>query len=101
MLGMLHAAVLAGAVTCKEPDRPAKVLRAVIPVEPQIAQMQGIHGTVVVLVTLAPDGTVTDARIDSSPSAVLNASALAAARASTFQGAIHDCVPVGATYSFY
>jgi TonB family protein len=97
MLGMLPTA----AVTCAVPNRPAKVMRAAPVDEPQIAQMQGLTGTVVVIVTLAPDGTVTDARVSSSPSSVLNASALAAARASTYEGAIRDCVPVGATSTFY
>src|SRR5437870_5653114 len=77
--------------TCARPNVPATTLRAVEPDTPQIAQQQGISGTVQVIVSLDSSSHVTGTRIQTSPSAVLNSAALSAARQSTFQTEIRDC----------
>jgi len=53
-----------------------------------------------VTITLDAQSRVTAAAIAQSPSPLLNDAALAAARASQFQTAIRDCVPVGDTFNF-
>lgn len=88
------------AQACARPNVAARVTNAVTPDVPAMAQQQGISGSVQIVVSLDADGRVTAARIQSSPSAVLNAAALAAARQSTYQTAIRDCVPVAVDYLF-
>lgn len=80
---------------CATPDTAPQVLRLVQPSTPPLAQQQGITGDVVVRVTLDGSGAVTAAQIVSSPSAILNQAALAAARASTYQPGLVHCVPGG------
>ena len=65
-----------------------------------MAQQQGIQGIVRVTVSLNADSRVVGTRIVSSPSAIVNQSALAAARESTFQTEIRDCRPIAADYLF-
>jgi TonB family protein len=60
-----------------------------------MAQQQGIVGDVVVRVTLDGSGAVTAVQIRTSPSAILNNAALAAARASTYQPGLQNCTPGG------
>jgi TonB family protein len=79
---------------------PATTLRAVEPDMPTIAQQQGIQGTVQVIVSLDATSHVTATKIQSSPSNVLNAPALSAARQSQFQTEIRDCKPIAADYIF-
>ncbi len=103
--GALAAFACLGAVAgaqapCARPNVPATVVRAVTPDVPAMAQQQGISGTVVVLVGLDENSRVTMAAIQSSPSAVLNAAALLAARTSTYQTEIRDCHPVASRYVF-
>lgn len=83
---------------CARPNVPASILRMVTPDMPAIAQQQGISGHVDVQVSLDADSHVTSAQIRSSPSAVLNSAALAAARASTYQTEIRDCRPIAGYY---
>jgi TonB family protein len=92
------AAAMVAAATCAVPDRPPAVVRAAQPDFPAIAQQQGIFGTVQVAVTVAPDGSVTEVRIVRSPSAILNAAAVHAARVSTYQPQLRDCAPVTGDY---
>lgn len=99
MVEMVAAAVLAAA-GCAGPDRPVSVLRAAPPDTPPIAQQQRIFGTVKIVVDIAADGSVRAARVGRSPSVILNQAALRAARSSTYRPAVHDCVPVAATYLF-
>jgi uncharacterized protein len=87
-------------VRCARPNVPAMVLNAVTPDTPPIAQQQGISGTVQVVVSLDPTSRVVGTRIMSSPSAILNQAALAAARASTFQTEIYECRPIAADYIY-
>src|ERR1700736_595983 len=68
------------APACARPNVAASVIRAETPMTPPIAAQQGILGTVHVVVSLDADSRVVGTRIQSSPSAVLNAAALAAAR---------------------
>ena len=67
---------------------------------PPIAAQQGILGTVHVVVSLDADSRVVGTRIQSSPSAVLNAAALAAARQSTFQAEVRGCRPIAGDYIY-
>ena len=78
----------------------AKIIRPEMPQLPQLAQQQGIAGRVEVLVSLDADSHVVATKVRSSSSAILNASALTAARNSTYRTRIVDCVPVAADYVF-
>lgn len=54
------AALLCLSLTCRADDR--KVQKRVPPVYPELAKRMRVGGVVRVLVTVAPDGTVTDVR---------------------------------------
>lgn len=85
----------ASAPACTVADRAPQIVNQVQPDVPPMAQQQGITGDVVVRVTVDASGAVTNAVIQSSPSAILNAAALAAARASTYQAGMQNCQPGG------
>jgi TonB family protein len=87
-------------LSCARPNVPATTLRALEPDTPQLAAQQGISGTVQVVVSLDAQSRVVGTRVQSSPSAVLNAAALAAARGSQFRTEIRNCEPVAADYLF-
>jgi outer membrane biosynthesis protein TonB len=87
-------------LSCARPNVPATTLRAVEPELPPIAQQQGISGTVGVVVSLDASSRIVATRIQSSPSNVLNAPALAAARGSQFRTEVKNCEPVAADYLF-
>ena len=91
-----HASTLA----CTRPDIPAATLRAAEPELPALAQQQGIHGEVDVVVWLDAASRVVEATVESSPSRVLVEPALAAARASVFRTETHNCAPIPARYLF-
>lgn len=86
--------------TCARPNVPAATIRAVEPDTPVVAQQAGISGTVQVLVSLDENSHITSTRIQSSPSAILNNAALAAAQQSTFRTEIRDCKPIAAVFVF-
>ena len=86
--------------SCARPNVAASTIHAVEPDTPSLAQQQGIQGTVQVVVSLNESSRVTGTHVQSSPSAVLNAAALSAARQSTFQTEIRDCKPIAADYIF-
>jgi uncharacterized protein YggE len=65
-----------------------------------MAAQQGIYGTVLVVVSLDAESHVVGARIQSSPSAILNQSAISAVRHSIFQSQIRGCQPIAADYIF-
>ena len=92
------AADAAAQATCARPNVPAQAVHVVVPDAPAIAQQQGIVGTVQVVVSLDSQSHVTGTRIRSSPSAVLNAAALSAARQSTYQTEIRDCASIAADF---
>jgi periplasmic protein TonB len=77
----------------------ARFIHRAEPVYPQLAIERGAEGTVIVLVTIGPDGTASDVRISqSSGDASLDAAAVAAARASTFAPPQVDGQPATQTY---
>jgi uncharacterized protein YggE len=58
------------------------------------------NADVLVVITLDAASRLTNARIQRSPSALLNPAALAAARAATFRTEIRDCRPLPADYLY-
>jgi TonB family protein len=87
-------------LSCARPNVAATTLRPAPPDTPVIAQQQGITGTVQVVVSLDAQSRVVGTRVQTSPSAVLNQAALAAARESQFRTEIRNCEPVAADYIF-
>jgi TonB family protein len=87
-------------LSCARPNVPATTLRALEPEMPPMAQTQGISGTVGVVVSLDAQSHVVNTRIQSSPSALLNQAALAAARGSQFRTEVKNCEPIAADYLF-
>jgi TonB family protein len=87
-------------VVCARPNVPAQTIRHAEPVLPVAAEALGLQGTVAVVVSLDATGSVTAARVQSSPSGILNEAALAAARASSFRPEIRDCRPVAGDYTY-
>lgn len=85
---------------CTSSNSPARVIRAAMPQIPPMAQQQGIQGKVEVVVSLDEQSRVVATKIRSSPSAILNASALAAARNSTYRTATVRCAPAAVDYVF-
>jgi TonB family protein len=85
---------------CARPNVSATSLHPAEPATPPMAQQQGIQGTVQVVVSLNAQSEVVGTRIQTSPSAILNSAALAAARQSTFQTEILNCKPIAADYIF-
>ncbi|HEY0382467.1 MAG TPA: TonB family protein [Candidatus Elarobacter sp.] len=87
-------------LSCARPNVTATTLRPVAPDTPAMAQQQGISGTVQVVVSLDAQSRVVGTRVQTSPSALLNQAALAAARESQFRTEIRNCEPVAADYIF-
>ncbi|MDB5092801.1 MAG: hypothetical protein JWO85_902 [Candidatus Eremiobacteraeota bacterium] len=87
-------------LACGRPDVAPATLRAAEPEMPPLAQQQGINGTVEVIVSLDAASRVVATRVRRSPSNVLNAAAVAAARASQFRTEVRDCAPIAADYVF-
>ncbi len=87
-------------LSCARPNVPATTLHAAEPETPAMAVQQGISGTVGVVVTLDAQSRIVATRIQSSPSALLNQPALAAARGSQFRTEVKNCEPVAADYLF-
>jgi TonB family protein len=78
-------------LTCEHPFVDGGADHSVAVDAPLMARQQGISGIVVVSVTVDENGKPKDARIVSSPSALLNQAALAAARAMTYTPSIYRC----------
>jgi protein TonB len=77
----------------------ARFIKQVQPEYPQEAIDAGAQGTVVILVTIGPDGSATDIRVSqSSGSAALDRAALQAAKQSTFAPPEVDGQPATQTY---
>jgi outer membrane biosynthesis protein TonB len=87
-------------LSCTRPEIAATTLRAAEPETPALAQQHGVSGTVNVVVSLDAQSRIVATRVASSPSALLNPAALAAARGSVFRTGIHNCEPVAADYIF-
>jgi outer membrane biosynthesis protein TonB len=87
-------------LSCARPQVPATTVRALEPETPAMAAQQGVSGTVNVVVSLDAQSRIVATRIQSSPSALLNGAALAAARGSQFRTEVKNCEPVAADYLF-
>jgi TonB family protein len=87
-------------LSCARPNVAATTVRPLEPDTPAVAQQQGISGVVQVVVSLDAQSRVVGTRIQTSPSAVLNQAALAAARGSQFRTEVRNCEPVAADYIF-
>jgi TonB family protein len=75
--------------------------RAVEPTYPDVAREQGATGLAFILVRVAPDGSSIGADVmRSSGNAALDGSAMGAARATKYRGAIFDCEPVPDSFIF-
>lgn len=86
------------ASVCVTPNLPARTLFAA---EPDITLIsRRVSGTVLVLVSIDADSNVSGARVLRTDSALLNASALDAARRSRFQTVIKDCKAIPGDYVF-
>ena len=85
---------------CARPNVMATVLHAAPVATPPMAAQQGIEGNVEVIVSLDAESHVVGTRIRTSPSAILNAAAIAATRESTFQTEIRQCRPIAADYIY-
>ena len=86
--------------SCAQPYVSPVAIHAVEPYIPAIAIQERIQGTVRVGVSLDERGMPLSTRIITSPSVVLNASALNAARRSQYRGAVFRCKPVPSGYEF-
>ena len=86
--------------TCARRYSAPMTKHAVEPDVPRAAAQQGITGLVKVNVMLDERGVPQSARIASSPSALLNASALDAARRSEYAPAVFLCKPIPSAYQF-
>lgn len=87
-------------VACARRYAAPVTLHAMEPYAPAIAVQQNIGGIVRVSVMLDEQGKPTSAAIWSSPSAILNASAMAAAKGSTYSPQIFRCRAVPSSYLF-
>ena len=87
-------------LSCARPQVPATTVHALEPDTPAMAAQQGISGTVGVVVSLDAQSRIVATRVQSSPSALLNGAALAAARGSQFRTEVKNCEPVAADYLF-
>jgi hypothetical protein len=85
---------------CITPELPATTLRAVEPkLSPDVERLR-LTGTVHVVVSLDENSNVVGTAVQTSPSALLDQAALAAARASIYRTTVHDCKPVAGRYLF-
>ncbi|MDQ6944232.1 MAG: energy transducer TonB [Candidatus Eremiobacteraeota bacterium] len=80
-------------ITCERPFIEGSADHSVAVEAPAMARQQGISGIVTVSVLVDEHGKPSDARIVSSPSSILNAAALAAARSMTYSQSIYRCAP--------
>ncbi len=77
----------------------AKFTRQIQPDYPEIAKVQNVQGTAIVLATIGPKGNVLSARVDQSTgNRLLDSAALAAARASGFEPPKINGKPATETY---
>jgi TonB family protein len=85
---------------CAHPNVAPATVQVAEPETPALAQAQGITGEVSVVVSLNEQSRLTAARIAKSPSTLLNAAALRAARDTTYRTEVRDCKPIAADYLF-
>jgi TonB family protein len=92
--------VPAEAQGCAVPNAPAATLRTVQPELPAIAQQAGIEGIVAVIVSLDEQSHLVEAKIQSSPGAVLNQPALSVVRHSAFRTETRSCRGIARDFVF-
>jgi TonB family protein len=80
-------------MSCERPFVEGSADHSVMLEAPPMARQQGISGVVTVSVMVDDHGKPSDARVVSSPSSILNAAALAAAKSMTYTQAIYRCAP--------
>jgi TonB family protein len=80
-------------MTCEHPFVDGGADHAVMVEAPVMARQQGISGMVTVSVAVDEHGKPSDPRIVSSPSPILNAAAIAAAKSMTYTPAVYRCAP--------
>jgi Gram-negative bacterial TonB protein C-terminal len=85
---------------CARPYELPTVTRAFSPTLPAAAWQQDIQGRVNVIVSLDEHGVPQSASISSSPSVVINAPSLEAAKLSAYRAAVFRCTPVPGAYVF-
>lgn len=85
---------------CAVPDAPPRVVSAYPPETPLRARQWGITGVVVVTLELDAASKVTGTKVDSSTSGILSSAALTAAKQSTFQSEVRNCVPQAGRYKY-
>jgi TonB family protein len=89
------------AQACSAPDRAAGVLTSAIPDYPEIARMQGVAGSALVQVELAPSGRPEHAAIArSSGNEYLDREALRVVLASRFTPATSGCEALAGRYLY-
>lgn len=85
--------------TCSAPDHIANIKAAYAPAFPYIAEQEGITGSTLVHVDLAPSGAVQNATVaKSSGFASLDREALSSVRASKYEPETVSCRPVAGEY---
>ena len=89
-----------GPAPCAAPNVPPAIVRGYQPDVPAAAAQRRISGTVDVVIRLDESSRLVGIAIAASPSALLNAAALAAARGSVFRTEVRNCEPVAADYLF-
>jgi TonB family protein len=95
----LPAAAPMVAAACAQPNSEARVVTAA---EPEPPHGLKLHGTVNVVVTIAPSGHVTSATVaHSSGNAAIDGAVVDAARRSTYSPKIVNCTPVQGRYVFH
>ncbi|SRR5665213_51202 len=91
---------LPATASCAARNAPAAIVHEAVADLPPMALQQGIYGLVEVAVSLDEQGHLVGAAIQTSPSALLNSAALAAARRSRFRAEVRDCRPVATRYVY-
>ena len=99
LLALAALPALADAPVCSEPNRTPRVLVLAKPSDPPDALKQKLQANVEVIVRLADDGTVRVATAASGPELLRN-SAEDAARRTTFEPELKNCVKTGGLYTF-
>ena len=98
---MILTPMVIAETACTQPDHDATVTKPVAPYFPPSASGGARHIVVRVLVTVAPDGSVTKTEIvQSSGDATLDRSVVGAAKKSTYSPKVASCQAVTGTYVY-
>lgn len=88
------------ASACSAPNVPTRVLNAISPRIPALAQDNGVGGKVTVRISLDANSTITNGEVVKSDNVLLNAASVESAKHSIFATKVVDCIPVASTYDF-